>query len=165
MCRLGIRQWYKQTKKRFYMTTKSPRLNISVFVPSSVGDFEMTGPIRFLFSLRCYTATVKTPSHVSSEVWTFTSTWSWMSNVRSSCPPYTVQPYRKSLRKSFVVHLFERWTVRCSLLVLKMCSSGVADTHKSWSSWLWRHNPSPPSPFWRSLWWFFVVPTSVCVYC
>ena len=85
-----------------------------------------------VFSMEC--SVTHTPSHVSSEVYTFTSTWSCMSNVRSSCPPYTVQPYRKSLRKSFVVHLFERWTVRCSLLVLKMCSSGVADTHKSWSS-------------------------------
>ena len=42
---------------------------------------------------------------------------------------WTVQPWRKSLRKSFVVCLFER------------------------------HNPSPPSLFWRSFRGFFVVPT------
>ena len=72
-----------------------------------------------VFSLRCFAA--HTPSHVSSEVCTFTSTCTCMSNVRSSCHPCTVQPCRKSLRKSFVVHLFERCTVWCSLLVLKMC--------------------------------------------
>ena len=42
--------------------------------------------------------------------------------------PCTVQPCRKSLRKSFVMHLFERYTVWCSLLVLKMSSSEAQHT-------------------------------------
>jgi hypothetical protein len=44
------------------------------------------------------------------------------------CPPCTVQPCRKSLRKSFVMYLFERYTVWCSLLVLKMSSSEAQHT-------------------------------------
>ncbi len=40
----------------------------------------------------------------------------------------------KSLRKSFVMHLFERSMVWCSLLVLKMSSSTAAQAHKSWPS-------------------------------
>ncbi len=47
---------------------------------------------------------------------------------------------------SFVVYLFERSTVWFSLLVLKMSSSVVVHAPKSWPSWLWRNNPSPPSP-------------------
>ncbi len=43
------------------------------------------------------------------------STGSCMSKVWSSCPPCTVELWRKSLRKSFVIHLFERSTVWCSL--------------------------------------------------
>ena len=43
------------------------------------------------------------------------------------------------------VHLVNNFT---SLLVLKMSCSTVVDAHKALSSWFWRHNPSPPSPFW-----------------
>jgi hypothetical protein len=69
-----------------------------------------------------------------------TSRIHWQLHVKGavSCPPWTVQPWRKSLRKSFVIHLFERSTVWCSLLVLKMSSSAAAHGHKSWPSWLWR---------------------------
>jgi hypothetical protein len=35
--------------------------------------------------------------------------------------------------------------------VLKMSWSVVADTHKSWPSWLWSHNPPPQLPFWRPI--------------
>ncbi len=74
-------------RHRFCMTTKSPTLNISAFVPSSVWVFEKPGQTRFpcvfVAQLRC--------AH--------------------------------TLRKSFVMHLFERFTVWCSLLVLKMSSS------------------------------------------
>jgi hypothetical protein len=77
----------------------------------------------------------------------------WQLHVKGavSCPPYTVQPCRKSLRKSFVIHWFERSTVWCWLLVLKMSSSAAAHAHKSWPSWLWRHNPSPPPHFSKSI--------------
>ena len=90
-----------------------------------------------------------------------TSRIHWQLHVKCavSCPPYTVQPWRKSLRKSFVMHLFERSTVWCSLLVLKMSSSAAAHAHKSWPSWLWRHNPSPPPHFSGPLRRLFVVPT------
>ena len=44
-------------RHRFCMTTKSPTLNISVFVTSSVGGFEKTGPTRlscvFVEVFRC----------------------------------------------------------------------------------------------------------------
>ena len=75
-------------------------------------------------------------------------------DVRNTSGPlvlHELPPWRKSLRKSFVMHLFERFTVWCSLLVLKMSYAAAAVAHKSWSSWLWRHNPSPPSSFWRTL--------------
>jgi hypothetical protein len=42
-----------------------------------------------------------------------------------------LQAWWKSLRKSFVMHLFERSTVWCSLLELKMSYSAVASAHKS----------------------------------
>ncbi len=47
--------------------------------------------------------------------------------------------------------LFARSTVRCSLIVLKMSFSTAADTHKSCPSWVWSHNPPPPSHCWRSI--------------
>ena len=109
-----------------------------------------------VFSLRCFAA--HTPSHVSSEVFTFMYP---LAATCQRCGPlvlHALQPWRKSLRKSLVMHLFERSTVWCSLLVVKISYSAPADTHKSWPSWLWRHNTSPPPPFWRPLRWFFVVP-------
>ncbi len=128
-------------RHRFSMTTKSPTLNISVFLPSWVWFFH-THP--HMYHQR------STPSRIH-----------WHLHVKGvvSCPPCTVQPWWKSLRKSFVIHWFERSTVWCWLLVLKMSSSTTVHAHKSWPSWLWRHNPSPPSHFrmsWRRL---FVVPT------
>ncbi len=82
-------------RHRFSMTTKSPTLNISAFVPN-------------MYHQR------STPSRIH-----------WQLHVKGvvSCPPYTVKPCRKSLRKSFVIHWFERSTVWCWLLVLKMSSS------------------------------------------
>ena len=142
-------------RHRFCMTTKSPTLNISAFVPSSVRGFEKPGQTRFpcvfVALLRC----AHTLTCIFRGLQLHVSTDSCMSKVRSSCPPCTVQPWRKSLRKSFVMHLFERFTVWCSLLVLKMSSSAAAHAHKSWPSWLWRHNPSPPPPSWDHCAWLF----------
>ena len=95
-----------------------------------------------VFSL-CYFTTY-TSSHVFSQFWTFTC------EVPVPCQTYgplvlhTLKPWRKSLRKSFVIHLFARSTVRWSLLVLSMFCSPSASAHKSWSSWVWSHNPPPP---------------------
>jgi hypothetical protein len=52
----------------------------------------------------------------------------WHLHVKGavSCPPCTVQPWWKSLRKSFVMNWFERSTVWCWLHVLKMSSSAAA---------------------------------------
>ncbi len=73
----------------------------------------------------------------------------WQLHVKGavSCPPCTVQPWWTSLRKSFVMQWFERSTVWCWLLVFKMSSSTGEHALKSWPSWLWRHNPSPPPHF------------------
>ena len=82
-----------------------------------------------VFSLRCFAA--HTPSHVSSEVCTFMYP---LAPACQGCGPlvlHALQPWRKSLRKSFVMHLFERSTVWCSLLVLKMSYSAAAAAHKS----------------------------------
>ena len=121
-------------RHRLCMTTKSPTLNISAFVPSSVRGFEKPGQARFpcvfVALLRC----AHTLTCIIRGLHLHISTGSCMSKVRSSCPPCTVQPWRKSLRKSFVMHLFQRSTVWCSLLVLKMSSSAVAHAHKSWPS-------------------------------
>jgi hypothetical protein len=110
-------------RHRFCMTTKSPTLNISAIVPSSVSGFEKPGQTRFpcvfVAQLRC----AHTLTCIIRGLYFHVSTGRYISKVRSSCPPCTVQPWRKSLRKSFVMHLFERFTVWCSLLVLKMSSS------------------------------------------
>ena len=100
-----------------------------------------------VFSLHYFTT--HTPSHVSSEFSTFMYP---LATQCRRCGPlvlHTLQPWWKSLRKSFVIHLFEWSTVWCSLLVLKISYSTTVSTHKSWPFWLWRQNPSPPPPFWR----------------
>ena len=102
-----------------------------------------------VFSLRCFT--VHTPSHVSSEVCTFMYPLAPVCQRFGPLVLHALQSWRKSLRKSFVMHLFERSTVWCSLLVLKISYSTDVDAHKSWSSWLWRHNTSPVSPFLKTI--------------
>ena len=72
-----------------------------------------------------------------------------------------LRPCRKPLRKSFVIHLFARSTVRCSLLDLIMGYSAAAAPHKSWSSWVWSHNPPPPPLWWRPIVLAFHVETLV----
>ncbi len=135
----------------FCMTTKSPTLNISDSVPSSVRDFEKPEhtslPRVFVALLHWHT-----PEHVSLEFWTFRYP---LAGVCQRCGPLVLhaqwQPWWESLKKSLIMHSFKRSTVWCSLLVLKISYSVAATTHKSWSPWRWRHNPSPPPPFWRTI--------------
>ena len=76
-------------RHRFCMTTKSPTLNISAFVPSSVRGFEKPGQTRFpcvfVALLRC----AHTLTCIIRGLHLHVSTGSYMSKVRSSCPPCT----------------------------------------------------------------------------
>ena len=116
---------------RSWMTTKSQNLNISVFRHQSPWGLETPGQTR----LQCVFVVLRRWAHTLTCIVTGlhlqVCTCRCMSNVRSSCFPCIVKPFRKTWRKSFVIHLFARSTVRCSLLTLRMSCSEVVDTHKS----------------------------------
>jgi hypothetical protein len=77
-------------RHRFYMTTKSPTLNISVFVPSSVRDFQKPGNTRlsrvFVVVIHC----THTLTCIIRCLHLHVSTANCMSKVWPSCPPWTV---------------------------------------------------------------------------
>ncbi len=92
-------------RHRFCITTKSPTLKISAFVPSSVRGFEKPGQTRFPCVLVALLRCAHTLTCIIRGMHLHVSTGSCLSKVRSSCPPCTVQPWRKSFRKSFGMHL------------------------------------------------------------
>jgi hypothetical protein len=73
---------------RFSMTTKSPTLNISAFVTSCLRK------VRSNEVPLCFRSSTSLRAHPNM----------YHQRYEVSCSPYTVQPWRKSLRKSFVIH-------------------------------------------------------------
>jgi hypothetical protein len=94
---------------RFCMTTKSPTLNqcfcavISLRIRKARAN---EAPLCFRCAASLRLRCAHTLTCIIRGLYFHVSTGSYMSKVWSSCPPCTVQPWRKSLRKSFVIITF-----------------------------------------------------------
>ncbi len=111
------------TQTQLIVIRWSPALCINDFVSSSVRGFEKTG-----LSL-----------HVKVTVLLF------------SIQCVTMAKVSQKILRCVLIRKIHGLVFTTRVEVLKMSWSTVADTHKSWPSWLWSHNPPPQLPFWRPI--------------